>query len=295
MISLIITNYNTWDLTERCVKSVTESNSDHEISEIIIVDDFSKDITPDSLKYNSKVNIIRNNTNLGYAKSVNIGFKNATNEICLLLDSDAYLVSGLSKLSSTFEKNKDLGLLGMLLIDENDNPTGRLENEVDFWSILLGQQIHQKFVKLFPKKNAPISLFSCGIAVRKKAFDDVKGFDDGFDFLDADHDFSMKINRSKWKIEVTNSIKIFHKGGGSLQLTSKRVIRFYQNRLKLLRKHKLIKFEKPVLIIMFFRILLEYIYFRLTIMTANHTKEKEQLSDKAYSRKEIIKFILKEI
>lgn len=288
MISLIITNYNTWDLTERCVNSIFTSNSELFIKEVIIVDDCSKQPTPVSLTSKAFVHVIRNEQNLGYAKSVNIGFSHAKNEICLLLDSDAYLISGVDRLPKLFEEKKDLGLLGMLLVDEQGKATGRQEEEVNFWSILLGQQLHGRIKKLTPKSSKVINLFSCGIAVRKKAFETVGGFDETFDFLDADHDFSMKINRSKWKIALDDEIMIYHKGGGSFQLSSKRVIRFYQNRIKLLRKYDKLPLEGVIKFLIKNRLKLELIYLSIKGKSKYST---EALADKIYGRSHIIKHI----
>lgn len=290
MISLIITNYNTWDLTTRCVNSVAVANAEKYIEEIIIIDDCSNQQAPESLTSNPKVRLIKNATNLGYAKSVNVGFAHAQNEICLLLDSDAYLISGVGCLPLIFEEKKDLGLLGMLLVDEQGKATGRQENEVSLWSILLGQQIHAKLGKLLMHKSKPISLYSCGIAVRKKAFEAVGGFDESFDFLEADHDFSMKINRSKWKIAIDDGIIIYHKGGGSFQLSSKRVIRFYQNRIKLLRKYNKLPLEGLVKFLIKIRLHLEL----LIIKGARKDRfDADRLEDKIYSRNFIIKHIHK--
>lgn len=285
MISLIITNYKTWDLTERCVKSVDKTDSTKQITEIIIVDDNSEEPIPDHLLNNTLVKIIINGQNKGYAKSVNIGFDHAINDICLLLDSDAYLISPISQIINDFDKQSDLGVLGFNLVDENNIPTGRGEKETDVWSIILGQKTHSIFEKYLNKNKDLITLYSCAIAIRKQAFKEVRGFDEEFDFTDADQDFCMKINRTKWTIGINEKIKIYHNGGGSPQKTSKRVFRFYKNRFMLLKKHNLIKSLFIVKTITSIRLFIELL---LLSILGRFKFQKEIWKDKLKSRKEVL-------
>ncbi len=93
MISLLITNYNTWDLTLKSVKAAISQTDAHLISEILIIDDGSSSNAPKELSIIDKVNIYYNKANLGYAACVNKAFELAKENICLLLDSDADLIA----------------------------------------------------------------------------------------------------------------------------------------------------------------------------------------------------------
>jgi GT2 family glycosyltransferase len=65
----------------------------------------------------------------------------------------------------------------------------------------------------------------------------VNGFDETFDFLDADMDFSWSVLEKGWYNAVDDRLLCFHPGGGSPQSTGKRVLRHHQNRWRLLTKH----------------------------------------------------------
>jgi hypothetical protein len=288
MISLLITNYNTWELTERCIRSVEHADPSQVIQEIIVVDDCSTQSAPASIQERPLVKIIKNEDNLGYVKSVNKAFAEAKQPICLLLDSDAHLINDIVLIPKIFEEREGLGILGFNLVDEHGKSTGRGGPEPDIWSLVLGQQLERSFRKLFPKRSKYMTLYSCGIAIRKKAFEAIDGFDESFDFLDADHDFSMRMSRSNWHIATCDNVYIFHKGGGSPQLTSKRVIRFYENRFKLLRKHQLIFFISITKYIIVIRLLLELLYLNSSFMIS---KRRAVVQDKIQGRKEIIKRI----
>lgn len=285
MISLLITNYNTWELTERCIRSVEYVDPTKVIQEIIVVDDCSTQSAPVYIQEHPLVKIIKNEDNLGYVKSVNKAFAEATQPICLLLDSDAYLISDVALIPQMFEEQKSLGILGFHLVDEHGKSTGRGGPEPDIWSLILGQQLERSFRKLIPKRSKYITLYSCGIAIRKKAFEAIGGFDESFDFLDADHDFSMRMNRSEWYVATCDDVRIFHKGGGSPQLTSKRVIRFYENRLKLLRNHHKIQNEKTIKTLIKIRLYLE-LFFLSTF--GKYKFPANVLKDKFSSRRHLI-------
>jgi GT2 family glycosyltransferase len=235
-VSALITNFNTWPLTQKCISELIYL-SDGSLSEIVVVDDASDEAEPFFLP--KKVHVIQNSQNKGYVASVNIGFSQIKEDIVVLLDSDAYpLVDLAQHLLTIFDANSRLGAVGFHLVDEEGNPTGSHRPEPHSLGLLLGQKLEARTRPLLPLlQNRPICLHSCGMAVRRTAFEDVGGFDEGFDFLDADTDFSMRLRRAGWQIRYQPELLAFHKGGGSFQTTATRVFRYHKNRWRLLDKH----------------------------------------------------------
>lgn len=260
MVSVVITNYKTWDLT---VKSLAAIARHPIIGEIIIVDDFSNEEIPREVTTNPIVKVIINSTNLGYARSVNLGIQRSSSAYILLLDSDAYPLENIHLIEDDFNANPLLGIIALKLVDSGGKGTGRFEPEVNKWSLILGQQLYGKLGAFIQNKTDKINVFSCGMAIRRTVFEEVNGFDIAFDFLDADHDFSMKVNRSNYKIAVNNNVIVYHVGGGSPQLTSKRVIRFYKSRFKLLRKHNLLSYPVIIKTLVVTRNLIEFTFLLL--------------------------------
>jgi glycosyltransferase involved in cell wall biosynthesis len=85
-VSAVITNFNTWSLTERCVRALEQHASGY-LKEIIIVDDFSDGVGPEYVAKSCTVR--RNIKTLGYVKSANDGIRATSSDFVLLLDSDA--------------------------------------------------------------------------------------------------------------------------------------------------------------------------------------------------------------
>ena len=286
--SVLITNYNTWILTNRCVQAVTRW-SKSKISQILVVDDASTETAPES--FSEQVKIICNDENKGYVASVNRGFLELQEDVIILLDSDAYpLMDLIEPVCEAFASNPKLGAVGFQLVDEQGNPTGSYDTIPKAIELLLGQRLTARLHSWLPKKGkAEICLYSCAMAVRRQAFQEISGFDEGFDFLDADIDFSMRLHQAGWQVQVIPELLAFHEGGGSPQSTAKRVLRHHKNRWRLLSKHRLLIMPDLLKFGLATRHALEY----LLLKTCGHLliRESTKLQDKLCSRKELLRLV----
>jgi glycosyltransferase involved in cell wall biosynthesis len=103
--------YGQWDLVQRNIESLLKYDKPN-LHEIIIVDDCSPDCNPTNINH-PLVKLIKNNTNLGYAGTLNNGLRLASSEIIILLDSDAYLISPIVKhLEEILKGDPTIGRLG---------------------------------------------------------------------------------------------------------------------------------------------------------------------------------------
>jgi N-acetylglucosaminyl-diphospho-decaprenol L-rhamnosyltransferase len=239
-ISVVITNYNTNDLTLRCLDGLSRHSGGRQV-QVVVVDDASSERLPAALR--ERVELVENATNQGYVRSVNIGTARATGDIVLLLDSDACPVSDvLTPTIESFARNPRLGALGYHLVDSAGQPTGATQPEPTALGLALGQAFESHFSDWIHRDaDGRFTIHSCALAFRRQAFVEIGGFDEGFDFLDADTDFSMRLRRAGWQFGMETGARILHEGSGSPQSTAKRVVRFHANRWRLLEKHGLIK------------------------------------------------------
>lgn len=283
-ISVLITNFNTWALTQKCVEELLRFSGEA-ISELLIVDDGSTEPMPE--KFPEGVRIFAHTPNKGYVASVNIGFSNLGSDIVLILDSDAYPLTDLVKpLAQEFEQDEQLGAVGLNLVDEFGKPTGSFQHEPHAFGFIIGQQLEASLNRQFSiNKKRPICLYSCGMAVRRKAFEYIGGFDENFDFLDADIDFSMRLRKAHWKVEMGSGLLAFHKGGGSYQTHAKRILRFHKNRWFLLEKHNYITSAFLAKMLLAVRHFFEYF---ILIFVGKIITTDEMLEQKIASRKKLL-------
>ncbi|GHM99858.1 glycosyl transferase [Cytophagales bacterium WSM2-2] len=102
-ISVIIINYNTFDLTCRCIESVLEKTKDVTF-EIILVDNNSTETDPEKFinRFGASIKLIRSNANGGFAKGNNLGIEKATGDFILLLNSDTFLKNNVLLMLKSF-------------------------------------------------------------------------------------------------------------------------------------------------------------------------------------------------
>lgn len=284
-VSALITNYNTWSLTALCIQELNRW-SKGELTEILVVDDTSSESIPTGLP--SNVRVVQNPQNCGYVASVNIGFSQLREDIILLLDSDAYPLTDLvTPLGQEFSANSRLGALGFHLVGSQGQPTGFGLAEPSVLGLLLGQQLEALWDSRFNSgKSRSLCLFSCALAVRRTAFEEIGGFDESFDFLDADLDFSMRLHAAGWHVQVEPSLTAFHEGKGSFQTTSTRVLRHHKNRWHLLDKHNLLHQKRILKAGLMVRHTLEYLFLR--VAGKRLIAEPEILADKLHSRQQLL-------
>jgi GT2 family glycosyltransferase len=254
-VSAVITNFNTWPLTERCVRALERQATCH-LKEIIVVDNFSDDVGPEYI--HKLCTVRRNPKNVGYVKSVNAGIGASSSDFILLLDSDAEPISNLPVLvTQALEADAGIGAIGFSLVDSKGEPTGNTSAEPTWWSFGLGQWLGGVVEKRFPTNRREL-LHSCALGIRRKAFDSVGGFDEDYDFLDADIDFCARLLDKGWRLAIEPLGIAIHEGGGSPQSTRERVLRFHKCRLLFFRK-RYGPISRALVPILFFRHVLEIV------------------------------------
>jgi GT2 family glycosyltransferase len=119
-VSIIIINYNTFELTNKCIHSIYAKTVNVSF-EIILVDNAS--VECDALLFKQQfpeIILIKNDTNLGFAGGNNIGIKQAKGEYILLLNSDTELVNNAIGLSyERLENEKKIAGLTCQLLNED--------------------------------------------------------------------------------------------------------------------------------------------------------------------------------
>lgn len=110
-VSIVIINYNTFQLTCNCINSIIKHTN--EITyEIILVDNASTEILENNFDYffSNKIVFVKSDKNLGFAGGNNLGIQHAKGEYILLLNSDTELLE--DSISKTYNYAKQINNLG---------------------------------------------------------------------------------------------------------------------------------------------------------------------------------------
>lgn len=148
-VSIIIVNYNTYQLTCNCIESIYQKCTEIDL-EIILVDNASKECNPDLfLEKFPEIILIKSEENVGFSKGNNLGVDVAVGEYILLLNSDTILINdSISICVNYLMKNTDVAVVTTKLLFED----GRVQSVAQrfpniFWNILE----LLRFQKIFPK------------------------------------------------------------------------------------------------------------------------------------------------
>lgn len=220
-ISIVLVNWNTCDMTVRCIQSIID-DSEGLHTEIIVVDNASEDGSADRFEQIfDDIIVIRNRYNYGFAKGNNIGIKKATGNIICLINTDVEIVKGcIKELLINLKLDSSVGIVApqALNIDGSIQKTARKELTL-FNSLVLSMGLN----KLLPitteyshKRIECVDIVAgCFWMIRRDALESVGFLDDSFFFYGEDRDYCKRMNENGWKIVYYPFAKIYHLNGGS--------------------------------------------------------------------------------
>ncbi len=241
---IIIISHNNSELTLNCLESVYQSDITADLN-VIVVDNKSTDETEKKIreKY-PEVKIILNEENFGYAKAVNIGFKNSNSEIVLVANNDLiFQKDTIEKLINFVKSDNKIGLAG----GQQFFPDGKRQKS---YGDLPGIKLALKdlffwgaFAKLIGTNDESIRevpyVDGALIAIRRQAFVDLKGFDEDYFFYTEEADFCFRLKRAGWKVMFNPEISFIHLRGAASSGS-----RFSDDSIRLLASTKLLYSKK---------------------------------------------------
>lgn len=116
-LSIVIINYNTYELTKQCIESVYKNTFDIDY-EIILVDNASKEVDASVfLKLFPGLKLIKSDVNLGFAGGNNLGISASEGRVILLLNSDTIVKDdSIVKAFRFIEKTPQAGAISSRLV-----------------------------------------------------------------------------------------------------------------------------------------------------------------------------------
>ena len=122
-VSIIIPNYNGEEILHRTLTSTIQASHAYpDKTEIIVVDDASKDGSLDLISQFPQIRILRHGVNKGFAEAVHTGVNGSVYDVILLLNSDVMLQqSSILPLVQWFEW-KETFCVGPLICNEEGRP-----------------------------------------------------------------------------------------------------------------------------------------------------------------------------
>ncbi|BCX14740.1 MAG: hypothetical protein KatS3mg088_423 [Patescibacteria group bacterium] len=222
VLSIVIVNYNTCDLTLKCLYSILADKTIPPY-EIILIDNASTDGSIDRFNRLNWKNLIilSNKENLGFSKAVNQGIKVAKGRYILLLNSDTEVPKGsIKKMLDFASKNPDAGVIAPKLVygDGKIQPSAFHLPTVwgaikEFW---LG--IGGSYGQYIPDSKVPIAVdavVGACFLITPKALKKVGFFDERYFMYFEDLDYCRRVKKMGLKVYYLPNVRIVHLHGQS--------------------------------------------------------------------------------
>jgi GT2 family glycosyltransferase len=217
-ISIIILSFNNYqETTGKCLAALAE-DPDFGNWDVIVVDNASDANTQQQLREAKirypGVNFVFNSRNIGFSAGNNVGIKQATGDIFVLLNSDAFPTPGMpGKLVGHFARDEHLGMIGPV--------TNAAGNEQCIYTRPGNMQDITNEGLLYAASGAGDILsayrldFFC-VAIPRAVLNLVGGLDEDFGRgYYEDLDYSLRVKAAGYRIGVAEGIFVYHRGSSS--------------------------------------------------------------------------------
>jgi len=250
-LSVIIVTWNSQDYIRPCLDSLLSQGQD---LEVIVVDNGSQDSTLIILReFGSRIKIMANPGNLGFARAVNQGLKQASGDLILLLNPDTVLTTGVLECMTKFMAgNPHIWALGPQLL----NLDGTVQHSCrQFPDPMIMLCEFTGLSRLFPKNNTfgrwrmgyfdhltPLEVqqpMGACLMVKREALEKVGPLDeDNFPMFFNEVDWCLRISRAGGRLYFLPQAKVFHHHGVSTRRVRKAmIISSHQSLARYFSKH----------------------------------------------------------
>lgn len=201
MISIIIPTFNKVEYTKKCLEALKKNTPGADLADVIVIDDDSTDDTQDFLRSLSLISIIFNKENLGFSRANNIAAKKAKGDILVFLNNDTEVQKGwIEAIVDVFEKENNVGAVGVKLLFPNQTIQ---HAGLAFYPDKVARHIYYQLDKdssFVNKLRECQAVTAACVAIPKKVFFEVGGFDEAYINGLEDVDLCLKIKEKGYRI-----------------------------------------------------------------------------------------------
>jgi GT2 family glycosyltransferase len=238
--SVIILSWNGETYLPDCLNAVmAQSHAPHEV---ILVDNASTDGSVELVAANfPQVRIICNDENLGFAGGMNVGLKEATGDIAVLLNQDTVVREDwLAELVKAMETDKHVGIAGCKIL----YPDGQtIQHAGGYLEYPLGLAHHYGYGEpdqgQWDEQREVEYVTGAAMAIQREMLERIGYLDD--DFFPAyfeDADICIRARQAGYKVVfVPTAVLVHHESASTEAETVEQHYYYHRNRLRLLFKH----------------------------------------------------------
>jgi N-acetylglucosaminyl-diphospho-decaprenol L-rhamnosyltransferase len=239
-LALVVINFDSGDHLRNCITHLCAAAAGIPV-QVVVVDNASTDGSRDGVEaIDPRVTVLDNTLNVGYGRACNQGFKATNAPFVWFLNPDIVPDSdSLAKMLAAISARPDAGVMGPRLLnpDGTTYPSCRVVPKI---GVAVGHAIFglisdkNRFTRAY--KLMDIShdseqevdwVSGAAMLIRREAFEQVGGFDEGFFMYVEDLDLCSRIKDAGWKNVYYPGAQMLHYVAGSSRRHPYKMIRHH--------------------------------------------------------------------
>ena len=184
-------------------------------AEVIVVDNASDDASRE-IAHGARpdARLIHNRVGLGYGNGINCGLRLAHREFVLMINPDAMLMpEALTRLVAAADRYPSAAILAPLMLA----PDGHAVASHDVGLLARSGRPRKRLDAECSGDLCADYLSGAAMLVRRRALDEVGGFDPNIFLYYEDDDLCLRLRRKGWSLVLVADAKVEHIGGGSVR------------------------------------------------------------------------------
>jgi GT2 family glycosyltransferase len=251
-LSVCIVNWNTRADLEQAVASIFADTAGLAL-EMVVVDNCSADGSAAMIRERfPSVILIESGGNLGFARGYNLAAGRAAGRHLLMLNPDTVVQPGaLRELVGFLDSHPDAGAAGPRLVNPDGSlqyscrhfprPMAALFRNTPLGRLLPANRFTREYMMTDWDHHAVREvdwLSGAALCIRRLAWEQVGGFDDGFFMYAEDIDWCLRAHQAGWRVCYVPQAVVMHRiGRSSDQRPLAMVIQFHRSMIRFYRKH----------------------------------------------------------
>lgn len=233
VFAAILVNYNAGTELERALRSIADELAGHRW-EGIVVDNASSDGSPAAVdRFAANVRLLRNDSNVGFARGVNQGLAATTAQYVLIMNPDCRLMAGaVATLRSVLDAHERCAIVGPRILNPDGSVQGSARGDPDMLTGLFGRTTVLRKVVPFlavARRNVVVDeairggqhsvvvdwLSGACMLARRSALDAVGGFDERYFLYWEDADLCRRLRARGYHVRYVPGASAIHRVGQS--------------------------------------------------------------------------------
>jgi GT2 family glycosyltransferase len=252
-VDVLIVNYRSYDELGRCLESLDAQRSS--LRQVVVVDHESETGAVSQLAQRFPwVTLIERSTNEGFAAGVNLAARVTHAPYLLLLNPDCVVAAtSCDGLRAFLDRYPDVAVAGPRIKNADGSVQPSARRFPDLTTAIAGRSSwltrmlpgnplsRHNLPARDPSVSSPVEVdwvSGACMLIRRRAFHDVDGLDEGFFLYWEDADFCRRLKAAGWRTMYVPSVSAVHVGARSSRHARRASLEaFHKSALRLYRKH----------------------------------------------------------